>query len=300
MPPPMPLSLGGWPRAARRALAIGGAIALGGIALVEVCWLGPSLAWGKPAQGNQPAQPITPETALVHLLDRNACVGCPLADVDLVMANLRKANLRGAQLQRANLSQAHLDGANLQGANLQFTSLMGASLRGADLRGALLEGTDLRQADLSGALLDRSALGKAHWEQATGIAQAQLSYAQLHNAGVQAHQTGAAPEAERWFSEAIARQPEAAVSWVARGISRSQQGKDQLAANDFSYAATLYDQQGDGLIAKQLRDAATTLTQPPAKGPSGNGMGSQLLGAAAAVIQLLGPLAGLALAPLGI
>ena len=238
--------------------------------------------------------------ALVRLLESGRCKGCQLSDADLVLANLRDADLRGAQLQRANLSQAQLDGANLGGANLQFTSLVGASLRGADLRGALLTGSDLRQADLTGALLDQSALANAHWQQAKGIANAQLSYGQLHNAGVQAHQAGEAPAAESWFSEAIRRQPEAAVSWVARGISRSQQGKDDLAANDFRYAATLYDNQGESPIAKQLRDAANRLTQPAAKEASANGMGSQFLGAAGAVLRLLGPLAVKALLPIGL
>lgn len=237
---------------------------------------------------------------LVRLLESGRCRSCRLSDADLVLANLRDADLRGAQLQRANLSQAQLDGANLGGANLQFTSLVGASLRGADLRGALLAGSDLRQADLTGALLDRSALANAHWQQAKGIAIAQLSYGQLHNAGVEAHQAGEAPAAENWFSEAIRRQPKAAVSWVARGISRSQQGKDDLAANDFRYAATLYDHQGEAPTAKQLRDAANRLTQPAAKEASANGMGGQLLGAAAAVVQLLSPLAVKALLPLGL
>ena len=237
---------------------------------------------------------------LVRLLESGRCRSCRLSDADLVLANLRDADLRGAQLQRANLSQAQLDGANLGGANLQFTSLVGASLRGADLRGALLAGSDLRQADLTGALLDRSALANAHWQQAKGIAIAQLSYGQLHNAGVEAHQAGEAPAAENWFSEAIRRQPEAAVSWVARGISRSQQGKHDLAANDFRYAATLYDHQGEAPTANQLRDAANRLTQPAAKEASANGMGGQLLGAAAAVVQLLGPLAVKALLPIGL
>jgi len=244
-------------------------------------------AWAKP-------------DALVRLLETGRCRGCQLSDADLVLANLRDADLRGAQLQRANLSQAQLDGANLSGANLQFTSLVGASLRGSDLRGALLAGSDLRQADLTGALLDRSALAKAHWQEAKGIANAQLSYAELHNAGVQAHQAGEAPEAERWFGEAIRRQPEASVSWVARGISRIQQGKEDLAANDFRYAATLYDHQGEALFAKQLRDAATSLTQPPPKEAGGNGMGGQLLGAATAAFQALAPLAAMAFAPMGL
>lgn len=276
------------------------AVPLAAVPLAAALVIAAPWAWARPVKGSTPEPDLEAAAALVQLLDQRACVGCQLADADLVLANLRKADLRGAQLQRANLSQAQLDGANLQGANLQFTSLLGASLRGADLRSAQLDGTDLRQADLSGALLDRGALGKVHWDQAKGIGSSQLSYAQLHNAGVQAHQAGEPPEAERWFGEAIRRQPEAAVSWVARGISRSQQGKEQLAASDFSYAATLYEQQGETLMANQLRQAATALTKPPKKGPSGNGIGSQLMGAAAAALQVLGPMAAMALAPLGI
>jgi hypothetical protein len=66
------------------------------------------------------------------------------------------------------------------------------------------------------------------------------------------------------------------------------------------YAATLYDHQGEAPIAKQLRDAANRLTQPAAKEASSNGMGSQFLGAAGAVLQLLGPLAVKALLPIGL
>lgn len=237
---------------------------------------------------------------LIKLLDQGQCVGCQLVDADLVLANLNHADLRGAQLQRANLSQAQLDGAKLNGANLQGTSLLGASLRGADLRGANLLGTDLRQADLSGTLLDRAALENAHWQQAKGVNSNQLSYAQLHNAGVTAHEAGQPQKAELWFSQAIQRQPDAAVSWVARAISRGQQGKEKLAAADFETASRLYGQRGDGQSSKQLQQAATALVTPPKKEAGGNGLGSQLLSTAAALVQLLGPLAGLALSPIGI
>ncbi|MCP9775404.1 pentapeptide repeat-containing protein [Cyanobium sp. WAJ14-Wanaka] len=237
---------------------------------------------------------------LIQLLDQGRCAGCQLTDADLVLAHLPNADLRGAKLNGANLSQAQLDGAKLNGADLRNTSLLGASLRGADLRGANLEGTDLRQADLSGALLDRTALERAHWQQAKGINSNQLSYAQLHNAGVAAHDAGQPQKAELWFSQAIQRQPEAAVSWVARAISRSQQGKTPLAANDFDTAARLYAQRGDGESAKQLKEAATALAKPQKQEPGGNGIGSQLLGTAAALAKLLGPLAGLALLPIGI
>jgi hypothetical protein len=238
--------------------------------------------------------------AVQALLTNHHCPRCRLQDADLVHADLRDAQLQGAQLQRANLSQARLDGAVLAGADLSFTSLQGASLRGADLRGARLEGTDLRQSDLSGALLDPGALGRSHWQQAVGVAPEQLSYVDLHNAGVEAALAGRQPEAERFFGEAIRRQPEAAISWAARGISRSQQGKNEQANSDLAYAATLYERGGDGEQAKQLRQFSAALDQPAAKTAGGNGIGSQLLHGAMGLMESLAPLAIKYLVPLAL
>ncbi|MEB3199721.1 MAG: pentapeptide repeat-containing protein [Synechococcaceae cyanobacterium] len=216
--------------------------------------------------------------ALQRLLEQRACPGCRLQDADLVLADLADADLRRAQLQRANLSQARLDGARLAGADLSFTSLQGASLRGADLRGARLEGTDLRQSDLNGALLDPGALIRSHWTHAQGLPPGALAYAQLHNAGVDAFQARNWPEAERYFSQALSQKPDAALTWVARAIARSEQRKTQEAASDFGYAASLYEQEGDAANARQLRLAATQVTQPKDRGPGGNGIGNQILG----------------------
>lgn len=241
------------------------------------------------------------DTELLRLLAERRCSGCQLQGADLVYANLDQADLRAAQLQRANLGQARLDGAKLAGANLSHTSLVGASLRGADLRGALLEGTDLRQSDLSGALLDRGALGRAHWQEARGIGAGQLSYAELHNAGVAAAQAGQHPQAEALFSEAIRLQPEAAVSWVARGLSRGEQGNTARALADFRQAAALYASGGDQASAAELQQAIQRLEKPSAPGaPGGNGMGGQVLQGAAGVLQSLAPLALKVLVPMAL
>lgn len=237
---------------------------------------------------------------LMRLLDSRSCPNCRLQDADLAQADLREARLQGARLQRANLSGARLDGANLRGADLSFTSLNGASLRGSDLRGATLNGTDLRQADLSGALLDRGGLSRSHWQQARGLDLQQQSYGELHNAGVAAAQQGRHPQAELLFGEAILAQPDAAISWVARGISRSEQGKTVLAAQDFMYAATLYLQTGDQAQADQLKEASRSLNAPPKRTPAGNGIGSTLLSGAGAALQILGPLAIKAFLPMGL
>lgn len=238
--------------------------------------------------------------AVVQLLDQRRCTGCRLQGADLVQAQLQQVDLRKAQLERANLSGAQLDGANLAGATLHYTSLHGASLRGSDLRGASLMGADLRDADLTGALLDPAGLSQAHWQQAKGIQPSSLSYAELHNAGTAAAQQGRYPEAEVWFNEAIRRNPEAAISWLARGISRNEQGKSLLAAQDLAYAGQLYGAMGDQHVADELKKASQSLSAPPKKNNGGNGAGSALLGGAATAFKVLAPLAMKAFIPVGI
>ena len=263
-------------------------------ALALAALLGLAALASTPASAADPAQ-------VLRLLDRRGCPGCALEDADLVHADLKDANLRKAKLQRANLSGSQLDGANLTGADLSFTSLAGASLRGADLRGALLLGTDLREANLAGALLDRQGLAQSHWQQARGLELGQLGYGALHNAGVAAANQGRYPQAEQFFGEAIRQLPDAAISWIARGIARTEQGKTTLAAQDFGYASVLYERMGDLIEAEQLKKASQLLLDDP-KAPkkSGNGIGSQLMGGAMATFQFLAPLAAKALVPLGI
>ena len=244
------------------------------------------------------AQPSGTE-ALLQLLQTRRCAGCRLSDADLVHADLRDAQLEGAQLQRANLGQARLDGADLRGANLSFTSLRGASLQGADLTGAKLFGSDLREADLSGAILDQNGLSRSHWNQASGIDPSSLSYAELHNAGAEAAQHGRFSKAEQFFSQAILRQPAAAISWVARGISRGEQGDHALAAQDLSHAGRLYADQGNQLVADQLQQASVALTRDVSADKGGNGLGSSILSGAISAVQLLAPLAAKAFMPMG-
>jgi len=251
------------------------------------------------------ASPVHAESMddLIQVLQEGDCRNCRLADADLVHADLRDADLRDARLQRANLSEAKLDGADLRGTNLSFTSLRGASLRGANLEGSLLHGTDLRFADLSGARLSPNALEEAHWQGATGINRAMQSHAALHNAGVEASQSGRWSEAEQLFSAAILRSPEEPLSWVARGISRSEQAKDQLAEQDFRYAAVLYEQQGADAWADQLNNAADSISTrrfQPTEQKAGNGFGNQLLEGTINGFKMLAPLAAKALIPLGL
>ena len=237
------------------------------------------------------------DAAVIRTLEQRHCERCQLQDADLVHADLRDAQLQGAALQRANLSGAQLDGANLRGSNLSFTSLAGGSLRGADLRGTQLDGTDLRDSDLSGAQLDPGALERAHWQGARGISPAVQSYAELHNAGVRAAAAGRFPEAEAFFNSAIQRLPDAAVSWVARGMSRAEQGNLSLAAQDLRYAGKLYAAMGDEPQAKALEQASQQLLAPSKTAKRGNGMGSALLGGAMAAFKMIAPLAAKAVLP---
>ena len=241
--------------------------------------------------------------ALVQLLQERSCSGCHLADVDLVHADLRDSDLSDAKLMRANLGQAQLDGANLSGADLSFTSLRGASLRGTNLTGSLLYGTDLREADLTGARLSPDALEEAHWQGASGISVGIRSHAALHNAGVEAFQDGRWSAAEQLFSDAISRQPEEPLSWVARGISRSEQAKDEIAAADFRYASSLYAKRGSLAWAEQLREAADSVSQRRFENTStneGRGLGGQILQSTITGLRMITPIAAKALIPMGL
>ena len=243
------------------------------------------------------------DDALVQLLQERSCSGCHLADVDLVHADLRDADLSDAKLMRANLGQAQLDGADFSGADLSFTSLRGASLRGANLTGTRLFGTDLRDADLTGAQLTPNALDEAHWQGANGISAGIRSHAALHNAGVEAFQAGRWSAAEQLFSDAIRRESGEPLSWVARGISRSEQAKDEIAAADFRYAAVIYEEEGQTTWALQLRKAAESIQGRRLKEQSpgeGKGLGIQLLNNTVAGLRMLAPIAAKALIPMGL
>ena len=246
--------------------------------------------------------PVRAGDALMQLLQERQCPHCELADADLVHADLRDADLRSAKLMRANLSQAQLDGADLRNADLSFTSLRGASLRGADLTGSRLYGTDLREADLSGARLNLQALEETHWERAEGIKSGSLSHAALHTAGVLAFQAGHWSKAEQLFGDAIRNSPNKPISWVARGITRSEQAKDDLSADDFRYASSLYKEQGNIEWAEQLQETADKVSQRRFNENvknEGKGMGSQILQGTITGLKMIAPIAAKALMPLG-
>lgn len=240
------------------------------------------------------------ETALIQLLRNKSCRSCRLMDADLMHADLRYADLKGAKLQRVNLSQARLDGTDLSDSDLSFTSLQGASLRGADLRGSRLFGTDLRGSDLTGALLDDGALEQSHWAGAQGASKGARSHAGLHNAGVDAAQTGRWPDAERLFGAAIEAEPDEPLSWVARGLSRGEQGKNDLASRDLAHAGRLFADQGDKVKADQLLAASRKVYDVPdnPEAPPANGVGSALLNGALSTAQALAPIALKALMPM--
>ena len=242
-------------------------------------------------------------SAVIQLLQTQRCNACNLNDADLVHAQLNNADLKEASLKRANLNHAKLNNSDLSNSDLSFSNLQGASLQGANLTGAKLFGADLRGADLTNAKLSVGALAEAHWEGAIGIEPGIQSHAELHNAGVDAAQTGRWGEAETLFGLAIKQSPNNGMSWVARGIARSQLVKDDLAAADWSYAAALFKNQGSEDWAEQLNSAAVSIKkrrhlQQPSE-PS-NGLGSNLLSGIIGGLTSIAPLALQALKYAGI
>ena len=240
------------------------------------------------------------EEQLIQLLETRECPFCQLNDVDLTHADLRNANLNGAHLQRANLNNARLDGADLRASDLSFTSLQGASLRGTDLRNSRLIGTDLRRTDLTSALLEPNALDQSHWDGANGISNGARSHPGLHNAGVKAAEAGRWAKAEQLFNAAILASPNEPLSWVARGLSRGEQGKDDLASRDLAHAGKLFADQGDTIKADQLSKASQLVyTADNETGSSnGNGIGSILISGALSTAQAIVPIALKALMPI--
>ena len=87
---------------------------------------------------------------------------------------------------------------------------------------------------------------------------------------------------------------------MARGLSRGEQGKDELASRDFAYASQLFDEQGDNVKADQLLEASRLVynidNEPDA--PRGNGIGSTLISGALSTAQTLAPIALKALLPM--
>ena len=240
------------------------------------------------------------EQDLIQLLESRQCPACQLKDLDLTHADLRDANLKGAHLQRTNLGQARLDGTDLSKSDLSFTILQGASLRGADLRNSRLIGTDLRGADLTDALLDKNSLNESNWSGAKGVSKGALSHASLHNAGVEAAQAGRWHLAEHLFNTAIEIKPDQPLSWVARGLSRGEQGKNDLASSDFAYAGELFAAQGDVVKAEQLVEASHRVfdIQNSTHSAKSSGVVSGLIGGVLSAAQALAPIALNALMPI--
>ena len=164
-----------------------------------------------------------------------------------------------------------------------------------------MNGTDLRQADLSGTLISPGALERSHWLGAVGINQGMLSAASLHNAGVDEANAGRWPQAERLFGEAIQADPDQAMSWIARGLSRGEQGNESKAAQDLLYAADLLEQHGAQEQSELVRQAVSKWqTNEAGTEKSGNGMGSALLGGALSTLSALAPIALKTLVPGGL
>jgi hypothetical protein len=108
---------------------------------------------------------------------------------------------------------------------------------------------------------------------------------------VEASLAGNPPEAERLFGEAIVMRPDAALSWLARGIARNDQGKTDLAAADFRYASSLYAQQGDEVTAKKVTEAADLMEKPGKGNKKGGGQGLRMMEGVTGVVQGLLPIA---------
>ena len=90
------------------------------------------------------------------------------------------------------------------------------------------------------------------------------------------------------------------MSWSARGLSRGEQGKDDLSTRDLAHAGQLFADQGDMVKAEQLEQASQQVynSQDETGAATGNGAGSTLLSGAISAVQALAPIALRALSPI--
>ena len=90
------------------------------------------------------------------------------------------------------------------------------------------------------------------------------------------------------------------MSWVARGLSRSEQGKINLASGDFAFAGRLFAIQGDTTKADQLNEASKLVydIQKKSNDPSSNGVNQGLIVGVLSTVQALAPFTVKALLPM--
>ena len=207
---------------------------------------------------------------LRQLLMTGDCSACDLRRADLVLADLENVNLAGADLMGANLSQANLVGANLAGANLTGANLFGANLMGANLAQANLNAADLRNAYVFAAILEDANLEYANLQGTVGIPTTAGRFEDFHNWGVASAKSGQHEKAIEYYTQALQRNPEFALTYLSRSISRQNANDTTGAIEDSKTAAQLFEQQ-ENLQGKQVADNLTLALEATLKPPEQRG-----------------------------
>ena len=169
---------------------------------------------------------------LYKLLKTKRCDECSLEGIDIVNTDLSGASLVNTLLKNSNLSGSNLDGVDLRGANLTHANLSATTLREADLTGAILQGTNFIESDLTDAVLDFGSLSTSNWQFAIGINPKYLTFIDVYNAGVSEYKGNRFRNAEKFFLEAIKKEPGNIKPLLACSSTRLKQGKTQLAVED--------------------------------------------------------------------
>ena len=214
-----------------------------------------------------------------QLLATKQCQRCDLSGAGLVRVQLPAANLQQSDFSRANLSQGNFASANLSGARLAGSSLAGANLSGADLTGADLRNADLRGAILTGAILDNADLTGAAVMGTIDLPQTVGSAEMFYQWGMEAAQQKRYEKAIEQFTQATARDPLHAPSFLGRSISRFESGDRKGAIGDVEMAQSLFKSQGNTARAEQTEKIAIEMKKPEVTsgGRGGNGLGMGLM-----------------------
>jgi tetratricopeptide (TPR) repeat protein len=158
--------------------------------------------------------------------------------------------------------------------------------------GARLDGADLRSANLEGILVDAQQLDRAYLQNARGLKPDQGRFEQFHNWGVSAAQAGQQERAIQYYNQALERNPDSGITYLARAIAHQNLGDTKAALDDAQLAAEKFAAEGNTSgadAAQQYSKAMQTALNP--KQPSGfmQGLSSLVQTVVPLALQFLKP-----------
>jgi len=225
---------------------------------------------------------------------QSSVANCPLGRCRSGPGDLRRADFeRAAQLQRANLSGGPAwMGPGSAAVILKCHQPAGASCVAPICAAAALPGqaTCSTTPTSAVALLDPEALSSSHWQGAQGRHFPPAELRDLAQPGVDRRPAGAGfPRRQQCSARSGANPKRRSAGW-ARGIqSAGARQHGWQAADDFTVAAALYDQQAQPKPARSCKAGGASAGDNPSRCRGGNRLGPPVAGRHGGTPAIPGP-----------